>query len=142
MEQGTASQSATARGAHTRPMFRRVAQAVGVLLVLLASLIVAALAFSQTPTFRSWLREQVVTQANAALNGRVAIGSLEGNLLGSLMLTDLQLTMEGAELMTVKRMTATYNPLELIRNRLVLHKVSFDGIRLRLIQNDQGWNAA
>ncbi len=135
-----ANRSGTKQRSSPRRVLRRITQGVA---GLLAVLIVAAIAFSQTAAFRGWLREQVVTRANAALNGRVTIGNLEGSVLGSLVVTDLQVMMDGAELFAVKRLAATYNLLPLLTTRLlVLPKVSVEGIRLHLIQNEHGWNVA
>lgn len=135
-----ADRSESRRRGRSRRVLRRIALALG---ALLAILIVAAIAISQTAAFHSWLREQVVLRANAALNGRIAIGGLEGSLFGSLIVTDLQLAMDDAEVLAVQRLAASYDLLALImRRRLVLDRVSIDGLRLHLAENEQGWNVA
>ena len=136
------------RNDHDKPVYekRRWARRLGWvavgLLVLLFVLIAGALAVSQTATFRDWLRREVVTRANLALNARVAIEGLEGNLLGGLEARGITLTLEDKTVLRAERLTARYSLLALINRRLLLDHVALEGAALALEEDQRGWNVA
>ncbi len=116
---------------------RVVVAGVGVVISLAAGLA----GLSQTAAFRDWLRRQVLVHANAALTGRLAIGALEGNLFGRLVVTDVRLVQDGTRVLAIRRLAATYDLLALLRGGgLRLSSVSVDGIAVQLVADARGWN--
>lgn len=139
MDQGPQRQ---ARGRPRNPV-RTVARILGILVALVIVLVIGLAAFSQTDTFRDWLRRQVVARANAALNGRVEIGRLEGNLFGFFMIRDLTVTLEGEPVLSVGRARAAYELLPLLlEQRVLIDEVTLENVRARLVGSEAGWNVA
>jgi autotransporter translocation and assembly factor TamB len=109
--------------------------------VLLVALVGALAALSQTAWFHEWLRARVVARLNTALTGQIAIGRLEGNLFGTLVLHDLRVTLEGERVLAARRVEARYDLLALAAGGpLVLHDVEVTGLALRLVEDPRGWN--
>jgi autotransporter translocation and assembly factor TamB len=134
--------SATPKGGATSGG-RTLRRALGVLLVVAGAVIVGAAAISQTAAFRDWLRRQVVVRLNARLAGQVAVGSLEGNLFGALVATDVRVVLEGQRVLAVRRLAATYDVLALITGSgLRIRSLEGDGVALQLIADERGWNVA
>ncbi len=124
-------------------LLRRLVRWLVGLVIFLVVLVAGLLAFSQTATFRGWLVGQVVTRLNDTLAGRVSIGRLDGNLLSGLVLTNLRVTLEGARVLAVRRVTANYDLLQLVlARRLVLRAATIDGLDLHAVEDARGWNVA
>ncbi|MEO6028170.1 MAG: hypothetical protein ABIR79_15000, partial [Candidatus Binatia bacterium] len=106
--------------------------------------VVAVLALgvvSQTTSFRDWLRREVVQRTNTGIAGRLAIGRLDGNLLGRLVATDVRLTFEGQRVLAVRRLAAAYDVWTLLRGGpLRITALDLDGVALQLIADERGWN--
>lgn len=130
-------QSHTSRRSWRRWLVR-IGLTVTVVLVLLLAL---ALAATQTSTFRSYLRTRAVEAANTALAGRVSVGSIDGSLLGSLILNDVVLTLDGTEILAAREVSADYSLLPLLTSgTLVIEAARATGVRAHLVQDAQGWN--
>ena len=126
-----------------RRLLRRGLIAGGIGLALLGAAIAGAIAYSQTAAFRDWLRLQVVAAANDALAGELQIGRIDGTLFGSLHITDVRVTLDGDSLLTLDSLDARYDLLALLTHRrLALTRVALDGFRLRLVDDERGWNVA
>ena len=105
-------------------------------------LVVAALA-ARTATFREWLRHQIVARLNADLNGELTIGALDGDLLRSLVVTDVRLRSEGRRVFAARRVAARYDLVKLVTGRgLALRDVEISGLAVRLVEDARGWNIA
>lgn len=117
--------------------WRRVLGALVVVGVLAG---VGVAVFSQTATFREWLRREVVARANQTLAGRLAVGRLDGNVFGRLVATDVRLVLEDRRVLAIRRATATYDLLALLGGGLRIETLELDGAALLLLADERGWN--
>lgn len=120
------------------PYVRRVVLILGALLLITG---VAVALFVQTERFRELLRDQIVNTLNASVRGEVSIGGIEGSLWNNFVLHDLVVRSQGAEVLRVPRLTASYSLLALLEGRIQVIQVEGFAPILRLIQDQGGkWN--
>ena len=70
-------------------LIRRVLQVVALVGTLLVGVVAVALIVSQTPWFRDWMRRYIVRESKQYLNGELSIGSIGGNLLFGVEVSDI-----------------------------------------------------
>ena len=104
---------------------RRILQVVAILCTLVIGAASLALIVSQTAWFKDWLRGFIVRQADDYVNGRLTIGRLDGNLFFGVELEDIDLTLQGEPVVSVKDVGLDYNVLDFLGGGVVL-----DSIRL------------
>ena len=96
--------------------------------VIVALLGVAALALfvvTGTDFGRERVRRFVVSTINDVVNGTVRIGSIEGNLLGGVIVRDVVIVdSAGAPFLSIERVSAEYALSDLIDKRIYLHDVT------------------
>ncbi len=98
---------------------------------------------SQTAGFRHWLRGQIEARLNEALLARVTIGHLEGKLLGTFGVRDLRITSDAGRVVAIRHARVHYDLLTLLlARRLVVTAAAIDGMAVRLIEDERGWNVA
>ena len=81
---------------------RRALQVVAILCTLVVGAASLALIVSQTAWFKDWLRGFIVRQADDYVNGRLTIGRLDGNLFFGVELEDIDVTLNGQSVVSVK----------------------------------------
>jgi translocation and assembly module TamB len=109
-----------------------------VVLVVLA----AVFAVANTDRGREWVRLLVLDQVNGAIDGRLEIGGLEGNLLVAPRLVDARLVdQQGRPFIDADRVTVGYSLFDLVRQRIVLTRLELEGARVVLDEvPGQDWN--
>lgn len=90
----------------------------------LVTLLIFFFGFSQTSTFRNYLKETIISQVNGSINGKLNIESLNGSVLTSVILKNTSLVQE----------TDTLFKAENISLKLKPHKLIFDVIYVRQLQ--------
>ncbi|RJX33410.1 MAG: hypothetical protein C4525_09080 [Desulfarculus sp.] len=106
------------RGAKTAKLF------LGLLLVLLAALGLAAWGLGQSQAARGWLLERLQQKVAAATGARLELASLEGSLLLDARLKGLALVKDGRLLLAVDELRLSYNPLSLLLGRLSIRSLT------------------
>lgn len=108
---------------------------------LLVLLLLAAAALTQTQRFRDWLRDEIVAAAREKINGRLALGKIEGNLISQFKITNLTITRDGETVVRVPRLEFGFSPRELWDRRVLINLLLIDSPAIHLRQNpDSSWN--
>ncbi len=121
---------------------RRILQVVTFVGTLLIGVLALALIVSQTPWFRDWLRRYIVRESKQYLNGQLAIGALDGNLLFGIDLSDVTVDMSGERIVAVKGLEVDYNVFSLISRGVYVDQIKIDQPVLQLQRDANGWNVA
>ncbi|MGE3955766.1 MAG: translocation/assembly module TamB domain-containing protein [Vicinamibacterales bacterium] len=121
---------------------RRVVHALILVLTLIVGATAAAVIVSQTAWFRDWLRGYLVTQAGDYLNGDLSIERLRGNLFFGLQLENIDVSMEGDDVVSVRNVSLDYNIFELITSGLSFDAISVDHPTLHLRRDGDSWSIA
>jgi hypothetical protein len=126
-----------------RSLFRKIINAfIGTVLGIILLLIIL-LGFTQTFTFRDWLREEVITLANNELNGKLNIEKLDGTILTSIFLRNTSLTIDGDTLVFARNIEIKTSPLQLLVKKIYFRKILFEDLKVKLLQDSAGvWNFA
>lgn len=107
-----------------------------VLLILVAGL-------TQTRRFKNWLRDQIVEQAAASLNGSLHLGRIEGNLISNFGFRDIGIELDRDTVLYVSNIEVALNPYQLIKREVLIHRLVFQSPVFTLRQrSDSTWNVA
>ena len=104
----------------------------------IAILIFILFGFSQTATFRDFLRKTVVENVNSSINGKLEIGKIDGTIFTSLMLRDVSLTLKKDTLLKAETITVKTSPLQLLRKRIFIRKFEIKNASISLIKEKDG----
>jgi hypothetical protein len=97
--------------------------------------------FTQTKTFRNLLKEQVLIAVNDAIYGKLFIGEIEGSVLTSLKIKDVNLTLEGDTLAAFDYLNLRFNPIQLLFDRIDVRLLEINNPQIRLLQDSTlAWN--
>ena len=81
-------------------------------------LILILLGITQTSTFRNYLRETVMEEANSALNGKLYIEEIDGTIFTSLLLRNTVITMNEDTLLNAEKIGVLTSPLQLLLKKI------------------------
>jgi autotransporter translocation and assembly factor TamB len=107
----------------------RIALGLGFFLLLL---IIAAAIFTHTDRFREFVRDKLVTAINDTIMGSVSLGRIEGSIWGNVILHDVVVRHQGAEILEVPELTISYSLIPLIWGRLHIFQLAGSRPTLRL----------
>jgi molybdopterin-binding protein len=94
--------------------------------------------FSQTQTFRNWLRNIIVEQANDNLNGKISIEKIEGTIFTSLILRNTVVTMKKDTLLNAGLIELRTSPLKLFLKTIYVRKAEIKDTRIAFIKDSLG----
>jgi len=98
---------------------------------------------TQTRRFKAWLRDEIVQQAGALLNGRLHLGRIEGNLISNFGFHHLYIELENDTLLYIPKIEAGLSPLELLNRNVLVTNLIFQSPALLVKQRaDSSWNVA
>ena len=100
-----------------------------------------ALAVTQTGIFRDWVKNKIETAVNESVNGRLEIGTLDGNLFTRAELSDLGFFIGPDTIATIERIDIRYDLWPLFSGIIQLDSLSMDSPTLYLSQDSANvWN--
>ncbi|MBD3297804.1 MAG: AsmA family protein [candidate division Zixibacteria bacterium] len=106
-------------------------------------LVVLAIGFTQTPWFKGYLRDQIVTSANESLNATLAIDHISGNLFTSVTLHGIALSQSGDTLVSIPHLELAYELWPLLDNDVMVELIRIDQPHVQLaLTEDSTWNIA
>ena len=121
---------------------RRALGALAILAVLLVGLLVVAAVLTQTAWFRERLRRLAVRQAEAALEGSLVIGAVEGDLVRGVTLRDVAVVQGDVAVVRVDRVQLAYGIGDLLSAGRTVRQITIDQPVIDAIRTPQGWNVA
>lgn len=100
--------------------------------------LVIAFGFSQTSTFRDYLKGFVVAKADSALNGKLHIDKIEGTIFTSLILKNVAVNMGKDTLLKAGTISIKTSPLHLLLKRIYLRDFEIRNANVTLIKDKSG----
>jgi len=94
--------------------------------------------FSQTSTFRDFLRKQVVNLANKELNGSVSIGKIDGTIFTSFVLRNTVINMGSDTLLNAGVIEVKTSPLQLFLKRIYVRKIEIADAKIAFVADSTG----
>jgi hypothetical protein len=119
---------------------RRLLQVVALVGTLLVGIVAVALIVSQTPWFRDWVRRFIVRESKQYLNGELSIGSIGGNLLFGVQVSDIAVDVSGERVVAAKSLEVDYNVFQLISKGVILNEIKLIEPEIKLERDGNGWN--
>jgi hypothetical protein len=107
--------------------------------LLLLSLL--AIGFTQTRTFRDWLRGYILTAVRQNTNGELYLGDFSGSLFTGLTIRGASLSLNGEEVFSADVVELRYDPLALPRRHISLGRLVLTHPKFHPVRSSQGvWN--
>ncbi len=104
--------------------------------------IIAALlmlfAFSQTSTFRDWLREKVVTTVNGSINGELSIERIDGTVFTALILNNTALVQRRDTLLFAEKIELRTSPLKILFKTIHFRKIELTNAKIHFLKDETG----
>jgi hypothetical protein len=95
-------------------------------------------AFSQTSTFREWLREKVVTTVNGSINGELSIETIDGTVFTALILNNTTLSQANDTLLFAEKIELRTSPLKILFKTIYIRKFELTNAEIRFQRNQSG----
>ncbi len=101
-------------------------------------LLIIFFGFSQTKTFREYLRKQITNQVTESLNANIHIEEINGSILSSVILHNTVLYSEGDTLLNAKEIGIKTSPLHLLLKKILIREISVRDALINMRENDKG----
>lgn len=124
-----------------RSLFRKVINSfiVASLVIIIALLLIVG--FTQTKTFREFLRKEIISIVNKETNGKLNIEKLDGTLLTSLLLRNTSIVVDNDTLLFANTIEVKTNPAQLLLKKIYIRKVLIQDAKIQMLQDADGkWN--
>ena len=124
-----------------RSPFRKFLNGIIVFFAVLVFLLLVFFGFSQTQTFRDYLRDKITSEVNNSINGTLSIEKIDGSLLTSIYLRNTSLSIDTDTLLKAKLIEIKTSPLHLLLRKIYIRKFEIKDTYISLLQNKDGsWN--
>ena len=101
-------------------------------------ILIIVFGFSQTSTFRNYLREFVIEKADSTINGNVYIGNIEGTIFTSLILNNTVVNMGNDTLLKAGTISIKTSPLHLLLKRIYIRGFEIRNADISLSEDKSG----
>lgn len=121
-----------------RPLFRRIINyflgtGIGLFIIFLA-----AFGYTQTSSFRNWLKDFIVEQINSSTNGNLTIERIDGTIFTSLILSNTAYTLYEDTLFKAERIELKVSPLRIFLKTIYLRKLEIENANISLLKDENG----
>ncbi len=106
--------------------------------IALLFVVLIAFGFSQTSTFREYLRKTVIENADKALNGKLYIGKIDGTIFTSLVLRNTIVSMGNDTLLHAATIELKTSPLQIFMKRIYVRKFEIKNADISFIKDSSG----
>ena len=124
-----------------RSVPRKIFNGIIGLFIGLIILFVLLVGFSQTYTFRNFLRKEIISAFNKTSGGKLNIRKIDGTLLTTLTVHDLSITVDNDTLISARKSNLFLSPLHIFLNKVFVREFETEGLKVALLQDSAGvWN--
>ncbi len=121
-----------------KPLFRRIINyflgaGIGLIVILLT-----AFGYTQTSSFRNWLKDFVVEQVNSSTNGKLNIGQLDGTIFTTLVLSNTSYIFKEDTLLTAEKIEIKISPLRILLKTIYVRKLEIENANISLLKDENG----
>ena len=124
-----------------RSLPRKIGNGIIGFFVAIFILFLVFIAFSQTSTFREFLRSKIIEIATNSINGKLEIESVEGTIITQLKLKNVSLSDDSEQLFSSRKIEIAINPFYILAKRIKVTKLAIAGANFALLESsDNEWN--
>ncbi len=121
-----------------RSLFRKIVNFFLYAGIVLLVILLIALGFSQTSTFREYLRGTVVNLANKNLNGNLSIGKIDGTIFSSLLIRNVSVNMGSDTLFKAETIVVKVSPLRILLKTIYVRDIEVKNAKVKFIGDSSG----
>ena len=121
-----------------RSRFRKIVNAFIYFGVGIITALLMLFAFSQTSTFRDWLREKVVTTVNGSINGELSIERIDGTVFTALILNNTVLKQGQDTLLFAEKIELRTSPLKILFKTIYIRKIELTNADIHFLKDKSG----
>jgi hypothetical protein len=121
-----------------RTLFHRIVNVFLYIGIIILVLFLIAFGFSQTSTFRNYLRQNIVNIANKELNGHLSIGEIDGTIFTSLILRNTKINMGSDTLLYANLIEVKTSPLQIFLKRIYVRKILISDAKIAFLADRSG----
>jgi hypothetical protein len=121
-----------------RPLFRKIINfflGIGIGLIFI---FLVAFGYTQTSSFRNWLKDFAVEQVNSSSNGKLAIEQLDGTIFTTLVLSNTSYIFEKDTLLTAEKIEIKISPLRVLLKTIYVRKLEIENANISLLKDQNG----
>lgn len=109
--------------------------------IVLLFLIVALGGYTQTSAFRNALRTYLLNNAWESIHGTLSLGTIEGNFLTGLKVTNVAFSEQGRVVLAAERVQVKYDPVAFFVKRVGITDAIVENAEIHLVRSSDGsWN--
>ena len=121
-----------------RSLFRKIVNGFIYFGIGIIAALLMLFAFSQTSTFRDWLREKVVTTVNGSINGELSIERIDGTVFTALILNNTVLVQGRDTLLFAEKIELRTSPLEILFKTIYIRKIELTNANIYFLKDESG----
>ncbi|MCW8802762.1 MAG: hypothetical protein OQK57_00035, partial [Ignavibacteriaceae bacterium] len=121
-----------------RPIARRIINyfiGTGIAIIII---FLVAFGYTQTSSFRNWLKDFLVEQVNSSSNGKLTIGQLDGTIFTTLVLSNTSYIFEKDTLLTAEKIELKVSPLRILLKSIYVRKLEIENANISLLKDENG----
>jgi len=121
-----------------RPLLHKIVNVFIGLSAGILFLLILFFGFSQTKTFRGFLKDQITEFVSESINGSLHIERLEGSVLSSIILYNTYLVSENDTLFDAQQLVIKTSPIHLLLKRILVRDIVVQNAHIRLREDKNG----
>ncbi|RKY90408.1 MAG: hypothetical protein DRQ13_12670, partial [Ignavibacteriae bacterium] len=121
-----------------RSLFRKIVNGFIYFGVGIIAALLMLFAFSQTSTFRDWLREKVVSTVNSSINGELSIERIDGTVFTALILNNTALLQGRDTLLFAEKIELRTSPLKILFKTIHFRKIELTNAKIHFLKDEAG----
>ena len=121
-----------------RPLIRRIINYFIGTCVALIVVSLIAFGYTQTSSFRNWLKDFLVEQVNSSTNGKLSIEHLDGTIFTSLILSNTSYEFEKDTLLSAEKIELKVSPLRILLKTIFVRKLEINNADISLLKDENG----
>ncbi len=126
-----------------KSLFRRIVNIFIAGGLLFIGLIILLVGFSQTSTFRNFIKDNLIKIVNSNTDAKLSIENIEGTILTSIFINKPCLTTGSDTLLNAEKLIIKASPLQLLLKRIYIRNFELRNASINLLQEKNGdWNFA
>ena len=124
-----------------RSLFHKIINVFIGFFAFLLFLLIVFFGFSQTKTFRDFLKNEITERVSESINGNLMIENIEGSILSSIILQNTLLTSNEEIVFHAEEITIKTSPIHILLKRILIRDLILRNAELKLLEDSEGkWN--
>jgi len=121
-----------------RPLLHKIVNVFIGFFGILLFLLIVFFGFSQTKTFRNFLKDKITTEVSNSINGTLSVEELEGSVLSSIILKNSVVVSEQDTIININELVVRTSPIHLLLKRILVRDIILRNANINLIQDSSG----